>query len=349
MFVSGKPLGATGGHCDPTGGYASGAFPEPDEKDGVVDSPDAGRRAVRLNAKHGADVIKICATGGVLSLADAVDVPQLTDEELRAIISEAHDLGKAVRSGIRIALGTDAGVSPHGTNAGEFALMVKYGMTPEQALAAGTKNAADMRLAIDAMDLVRERDLDGMCIVSSDSDFAALAIRLRESGLAVYGFGEAKTPAPYAAACSVFRQLGDTPPPPTAKPTNARPAASPASPARDAQAASQPAAGSDGRVQPVTLWLPLPLPPPSKPGKAPVPVAEILASIAESASTDGWATLSNVRQRLGKHLPNFNLRSYGYRKFSDLVGAIDGIEKHQVKSGSGTSLAVRQRSVPPPA
>jgi len=66
--------------------------------------------------------------------------------------------------------------------------------------ATGTKNAADMKLAIDAMDLLAERKLDGLCIVSSDSDFTVVAVRLRESGVAVYGLGEAKTPAPYVSA-----------------------------------------------------------------------------------------------------------------------------------------------------
>src|SRR5262249_39557024 len=89
--------------------------------------------------------------------------------------------------------------------------------------------------------------------------------------------------------------------------------------------------------------------PPAKPGKAPIPVAEILAAIAESAKGDGWSTVNDIRLKLAQHLPQLNLRNYGYRKFSDLVSAINGIEKHVVKSGSGTSLAVRLRTAVPPA
>ncbi|MFT3762027.1 MAG: NYN domain-containing protein [Pseudoxanthomonas sp.] len=66
------------------------------------------------------------------------------------------------------------------------------------------KNATDSSLIIDAMDLLHKGDMDGFCIVSSDSDFTRLATRLRESGYAVYGFGEQKTPQPFVAACDKF-------------------------------------------------------------------------------------------------------------------------------------------------
>src|SRR5258708_16513077 len=102
-------------------------------------------------------------------------------------------------------------------------LIQEFALMPVLAVhATGTKNAADMKLVIDAMDLMRERDLDGICIVSSDSDFGILAIRIRESGLGVYGFGEAKAPPAYASAFNVFRQLGDLPPPRPAKAAESR-------------------------------------------------------------------------------------------------------------------------------
>ncbi len=86
-----RGIGATGGHCDPTVGYRPEVF---DKSTGiaasVADGADAVRAAVRLNIKHGADVIKVCATGGVLSLNDDVNSPQLTQEELNALVDEAH-------------------------------------------------------------------------------------------------------------------------------------------------------------------------------------------------------------------------------------------------------------------
>jgi imidazolonepropionase-like amidohydrolase len=94
MLVAVKAISARGGHCDPTAGYRPGVMKEPGIEDGVADGPDQIRAAVRWNAKQGADVIKVCASGGVLSLADKVDSPQLTQAELDALVSEAHALGR---------------------------------------------------------------------------------------------------------------------------------------------------------------------------------------------------------------------------------------------------------------
>ena len=93
MLVAVHALGATGGHCDDSAGLRFGLLHhETGPEDGVINSPDQARYAVRFNIKYGADVIKTCATGGVLSPTDDVDVPQLTQAELDAIVSEAHEL-----------------------------------------------------------------------------------------------------------------------------------------------------------------------------------------------------------------------------------------------------------------
>jgi len=95
MLVAVKAIGSTGGHCDDQNGFRPGLFGhESTPEQGVINTPDEGRRAVRLNIKYGADVIKICATGGVLSMTDEVDIPQLTQEEMNAIVDEAHTLRK---------------------------------------------------------------------------------------------------------------------------------------------------------------------------------------------------------------------------------------------------------------
>ena len=92
MLVAVHSLGATGGHCD-TAGYRYNVFGhETGPEDGVINSADEARKAVRFNIKYGADVIKTCATGGVLSPTDDVDTPQLTQEELNALVDEAHAL-----------------------------------------------------------------------------------------------------------------------------------------------------------------------------------------------------------------------------------------------------------------
>lgn len=228
MLVTVHALGATGGHCDQSG-HRQGLFPETGVKDGIANSPWEMRAAVRLNHKYGADVIKVCATGGVLSLTDAVDTPQLTQEELDAMVDEAHALRlraaahahgaegakrairaginsiehgtflddealdlmkqkgtyyvptlmaaqglrermagsaafppailekarvaaaaldatvrKAIQKGVKIALGTDAAVYPHGRNAEEMAELVRLGMKPVDALRAATSVDAEL-------------------------------------------------------------------------------------------------------------------------------------------------------------------------------------------------------------
>ena len=87
MLVSVHALGSTGGHCDNAAGFVQGLFGrETGIADGVISGPDQAREAVRFNIKYGADVIKTCATGGVLSLTDDVDTPQLTQAELDALV-----------------------------------------------------------------------------------------------------------------------------------------------------------------------------------------------------------------------------------------------------------------------
>jgi imidazolonepropionase-like amidohydrolase len=236
MLISLRAIGSTGGHCDGSDGFRAGVFNhESGPEDGVINSPDQARFAVRYNVKYGADVIKICASGGVLSPTDDVDVPQLTQAELNTLVEEAHMLHRkaaahshgaesskrairagidsiehgtflddeamrmmhdrgvylvptlavrigiaeskfpplvrakadlavkqqdamvkrAVELGVKIALGTDAAVYPHGSNAVEFQLMAADGMTAAQSLQAGTIAAADLLGLKDSVGVLR--------------------------------------------------------------------------------------------------------------------------------------------------------------------------------------------------
>jgi imidazolonepropionase-like amidohydrolase len=224
IAASGPPLGITGGHCDDT-------LHAPEYKLtslGVADGVDEALKVTRRNIKYGADVIKICATGGVLSFGDDPRASQYTLEELKAIIGEAHrlgrkaaahahggdgirlavlagidsiehgsyiddegiklmkehktylvptlylgdwlienaeaiklpapllekaktvlpqariNIGRAIKAGVPVAFGTDAAVYPHGLNAREFAVLVKLGMTPIQAIRTATLNASEL-------------------------------------------------------------------------------------------------------------------------------------------------------------------------------------------------------------
>jgi imidazolonepropionase-like amidohydrolase len=93
IFTAGKSIATTGGHADPTNSYRKDLMGDPGPKDGVINSPEEARQAVRQRYKDGADLIKITATGGVLSLAKDGSGPQFTDEELKAVIETAKDYG----------------------------------------------------------------------------------------------------------------------------------------------------------------------------------------------------------------------------------------------------------------
>jgi imidazolonepropionase-like amidohydrolase len=230
MLVSVHAIGATGGHCDDSDGFRAGLFgKETGPEEGVINGADQARYAVRLAHKYGADVIKTCASGGVLSPTDDVDTSQLTQEELNAIVDEAHALRlrvathahgaeaakrairagvtsiehgsflddealdmmkqhgtylvptlmavqglqeqldkgiylppaielkaraaiaairltfqRAIAKGVKVGLGTDAAVYPHGRNAEEFHQMADLGLKPVDALKAGTSSDADL-------------------------------------------------------------------------------------------------------------------------------------------------------------------------------------------------------------
>ena len=97
MLVATKGIGATGGHFDPTSGFRDFLFGrEPDYTDGIANGPDEIRKAVLFEVKNGADVIKAAVSGGVLSLADEVDTPQLTPAEMAALVDESHRLRRKV-------------------------------------------------------------------------------------------------------------------------------------------------------------------------------------------------------------------------------------------------------------
>src|SRR6476646_4593533 len=97
MLVATKGIGSTGGHFDPTNGFRDFLFGrEPDYTDGIANGPDEIRKAVRFEVKNGADVIKAAVSGGVLSLADEVDTPQLTPNEMAALVDESHRLRRKV-------------------------------------------------------------------------------------------------------------------------------------------------------------------------------------------------------------------------------------------------------------
>jgi imidazolonepropionase-like amidohydrolase len=155
LFVAGLILSATGGHGDLVGFSPYLYF---NHFDGVVNGVDEIRKKIRWNIKYGADFIKFAATAGVLSEEESVGAPQFSQEEMKAIVDEAamwdrrvaahahgpEGIKRAIRAGVKIAYGTDAGVFPHGQNAADFRLLIELGMNPMAAIQSATRVAANL-------------------------------------------------------------------------------------------------------------------------------------------------------------------------------------------------------------
>ena len=157
------------------------------------------------------------------------------------------------------------------------------------------KNASDIALVIDAMDLMYKRTLDGVVLVSSDSDFTRLAQRLREEGLEVYGFGERKAVEAFRNACNRFIYVENL--------TES-----------DAERGGSEAAAG-------------------KKTEAPSKAVKIVATAIEGSDEDGWANLSDVGKRILAAAPDFDPRTYGCRNLSTLVEKSGGFEIGKGTSG----------------
>src|SRR5487761_1423497 len=183
------------------------------------------------------------------------------------------------------------------------------------------KNATDAAMVIDAMDLLYSGRFDGFCIVSSDSDFTRLAQRIRESGLTVYGFGERKTPEPVVKACDRFIYIENL-------------AYSHADTDADADADAAPAgpvARQGTRVPPARL-------------KRDAALVNLLRNAVEAASDDdGWASLGTIGNIITKQRPDFDSRTYGYSKLSDLMAATTLFELDRRSRGDGKQADIYER------
>jgi len=170
------------------------------------------------------------------------------------------------------------------------------------------KNATDSALIIDAMDLLYTAPLDGVCIVSSDSDFTRLAIRFRESGKLVYGFGEQKTPESLSAACNQFIYLEILSQQKNAEEPEVKPKEklTPANVARNKEMA----------IAPISKKTPQQLAMDTK-------LVSLIRSAIESLSDEeGFASAGEVKKHIVKNFSAFDSRNYGYSKFSDLINTI---------------------------
>ena len=170
-------------------------------------------------------------------------------------------------------------------------ILAKHAIIPQQQFAYTTgKNASDITLVIDAMDLLHSGRFDGFCLVSSDSDFTRLAARIREQGVDVYGFGEQKTPESFRQACRRFIYTENL----------------------LLQEAPKDKAGTAAGPKPL------------QPLSAAVPLLHRV--IDQIDGEDDWVTLSDLGRHLSNLAPDFDARTFGYRKLSDLIEQTDAFE-----------------------
>ena len=197
----------------------------------------------------------------------------------------------------------------HGLSKWKAALLPHAIIPVQQFAYTKGKNATDMALVIDAMDLLYSGNFDGFCIVSSDSDFTRLASRLRESGLTVYGFGEKKTPTAFRKACDKFIYTE------IFLPEKQR-----ANKERGNGKTHSPAAEENNNTPDA-----LPL---------------LKRAVRENADDLGWANLGPIGSYISKINPDFDSRLYGYGKLSDLIKSFD-IFEHRTDNNQ---LQVRRKT-----
>ncbi len=203
-------------------------------------------------------------------------------------------------------------------------VLQQYAIKPMQQFAYTTgKNATDSTMIIDAMDLLYTRKFDGFCLITSDSDFTGLAIRLREEGLTVIGFGEKKTPTAFRNACNKF-VLTEVLRPNTSHSSN------------DQLSKNDNAKKVEATQVELT----------NNSQKTEFPKKFILTALDQSIDDTGWAQLGTFGSYLTKLKPDFDSRIYGYKKLSDLVKARTDLfltEERQAPGGNQKDLYVRAK------
>ncbi|MBY0473465.1 MAG: NYN domain-containing protein [Nitrosomonas sp.] len=253
-----------------------------------------------------------------LRLAVLIDADNAQAAVIEALLAEIARFGEATVKRIYGDFTSPASVSWK-------KVLQKYAIKPVQQFAYTTgKNATDSALIIDAMDLLYTNKFDGFCLITSDSDFTGLAMRLREEGLTVLGFGEKKTPDAFRNACNKFvfteilrssRITESDPSPPEVK-TRKR---------------STKAKTATKTVE----------------QKPQFPEEFVLTALEQSVDDTGWANLSVFGSYLTKLQPDFDSRLYGYKKLSDLVKDkkdLFEIEERQTSASNRTTLYLRART-----
>lgn len=197
------------------------------------------------------------------------------------------------------------------------------------------KNSTDSAMIIDAMDIFYSRQIDGFCLVSSDSDFTRLAARLREGGMIVVGMGERKTPKSFISACNSFKYLDILA-------TSQEDAA----PEEPANASAKTATAK--RMKPAVQRTAKPALNKSAADMLTIKVA-IRLILSENSDDEGWMQIGELGSRLQKRYPDFDVRNFGYNKLAQFVEALDFLETKSVlnKDNNGKQIFARTKPVVP--
>lgn len=250
-------------------------------------------------------VTKIEEEGPTLKLAVLIDADNAQAALIKSLLAEIARFGEATVKRIY-------GDFTSPASSQWKKVLNKYAIKPVQQFAYTTgKNATDSSLIIDAMDLLYTRRFDGFCLVSSDSDFTGLALRIREEGLTVLGFGEQKTPEAFRNACHkfVFTEV-------------LRPVAP-----QDVDANASMAGTTQANVTP------------KEPAKT-FPREFVLQALEKASDDTGWAYLGTFGSYLTKLQPDFDARLYGFKKLSDLVKARTDIFRFEERPAPGSGVKV---------
>lgn len=251
-------------------------------------------------------------------LAVLIDAENASPKIAEALFTEIATLGEA--SARRI-YGDFASAQIQGWTR----VLARFAIQPQQNFAnTKGKNSGDIALVIDAMDLLHSGRFDGFCLVSSDADFTRLASRIREEGVDVYGFGERKTPESFRQACTRFIYTENL----------AGRAAAPADEGEGEGEAGEAASGRGGRRAAAVA---------SAGVRKPVEAARLIAAVMADMDEDeaGWVQAGGLANRLRNAYPDFDQRTYGHAKLSDLIRATG---RFDVETGPGGQMRVRDKA-----
>ena len=226
-------------------------------------------------------------------------------------------------------------------------VLLEHNLTPIQQFSyTQGKNASDSAMIIDAMDILYAENVDGFCLVSSDSDFTKLASRLRESRMFVIGMGETKTPIAFKAACDTFKYLEVL-----LGTKTEEEAIAPSRGVKKAEKQDKPKKPVHSTKEKEPARTPPIEPEPvaeeeTEPAIAPLSriVATIESLIDHDCDDDGWMPLSQVGVMLGRIYADFDSRNYGYSRLHKLIDATGRFEtKCEPLPAGGQNLLVRNR------